>query len=758
MSIVMPSAVSSDLLGILRHIDALAHLPEAPSLKRLIDYLRPTLAPDDEDYSTQIADKMGELIEILNHQPALGAGLAAFILTLTAKYRQVTLYTDTGIVSDHSFFASLNRLIGHRFLPLLPEEDSVVELINFLFDKKQDSQWLENIDKDAWNKLIELICVDDRHLHLVASAKNNILNAIIILSYRIAGVGLHSEMMQNYPQMLNYSASFVAQNQEAVVFVDEYRRLHKLDEQTDFMPEIDVDTAPLMVMIEQCQEIVITIKKRVYKTGISIRLTNALVRLEQSLLRMQVLITLVADDKQNRDKALIELIQTLVSDAHSRYSIGFLIENNTRLLSKKVTENASRVGEHYISTDKTGYQKMYQKAAIGGFLIAFMASIKILASYWTLAPIGRAFINSMIYGLGFVAIHIIGGTVATKQPAMTAAAIASTLSDAKGKKVQQLTKLSELIVDIMRTQFIAIIGNISIAMPVALVISLSFIYFYGAPIVDDIKAAKLLHELDPIASLSLPHAAIAGVFLFVSGLISGYYDNLAAYNKIGERLARHWLLVRLLPAKWLQKIADFTAHNLGAVMGNFIFGVFLGSTATLGLILGLPIDIRHIAFASANFIHGVVNLSPENLSIGLVVWSFLGMLLIGVVNLMVSFSLALIVALRSKDVQFLDWKKLGGLIFSHLRARPLDFIWPPREPVTYSKIGADGRMIVEAETHKTYADNYFNRKKPPKNQAPAEAPSDIVEAIKAYHQDDTAHETATKSALEKPKTPPKLPD
>lgn len=63
-----------------------------------------------------------------------------------------------------------------------------------------------------------------------------------------------------------------------------------------------------------------------------------------------------------------------------------------------------------------------------------MATMKTLGSSLVLAPIGKAFINSMIYGLGFVTIHIAGGTVATKQPAMTAAAIASTISHGAGNK------------------------------------------------------------------------------------------------------------------------------------------------------------------------------------------------------------------------------------------------------------------------------------------------------------------------------------
>ncbi|WP_300315881.1 recombinase, partial [uncultured Psychrobacter sp.] len=538
----------SEIKRILQQITALSDVPEPSVLKRLIDELRVT------DKKPALANqKIQALIDILQQHPEYGDGLASFVLKLITEYRQITLYTDTGIMSDQGFFSSLRRLIGHRFLPLLPQEDSVVELVSYLFDKSTDERWLAHIDKDKWDTLVALLQIKEEHLYLVATAKNSILNAIIILSYRVSGIGLHPELMESYPQILNYSASFVAQNQEAVLFVNQYRQAHELDTLTDITPEKAVDAAPLLVMLEQCEEMVATVRKRIYKTGISIRLTNMMMRLEQSLQRIRILTELVSDVDHKRDGAIIELIQSLISTASRRYSIGYLIDNNTKLLSKKVTENASRVGEHYISTDKAGYKKMFKKASIGGFFIAFMATLKISAYHLALAPMGRAFINSMIYGLGFVFIHVVHGTVATKQPAMTAAAIASTISDGSGKKSHQLTKLSELVVDILRTQFIAIMGNIMLAIPVALLISFAWWQYSGVPMIDPDKAASLLHDLDPFRSLALPHAAIAGVYLFLSGLIAGYYDNLAVYNHIGARIQRHKLLKFILPKSWLMR-------------------------------------------------------------------------------------------------------------------------------------------------------------------------------------------------------------
>lgn len=685
----------SEMKRILQQITALSDVPDASVLKRLVNELRV-----GEKEPTLGNKKVQALIDILRQHPEYGAGLASFVLKLIINLRQIALYTDTGIMSDQGFFSSLRRLVGHRFLPLLPLEDSVVELVGYLFDNKQDWHWLANIDKNKWDDLVALLKVKDDHLNLVATAKNSILNAIVILSYRISGIGLHPDLMEAYPEILNFSAAFVAQNQEAVLFVNQYRQAHELDTLTDIIPEQAVSPAPLLVMLDQCEDVVTTVRKRIYKTGISIHLTNMMLRLDQSLQRIRTLTELVTDNGHKRDHAIIELIQTLIKTANRRYSIGYLINNSTKLLSRKVTENASRVGANYISTDKTGYRKMFRKASIGGFIIAFMATLKILAYYLALAPMGIAFINSMIYGLGFVFIYVIHGTVATKQPAMTAAAIASTISDGSGKKSHQLTKLSELVVDILRTQFIAIMGNVMLAVPVTLLISFAWLQYMGTPIIGTNKASHLLHDLDPFRSLALFHAAIAGVYLFLSGLIAGYYDNLAVYNQIGARICRHWLLKRLLPKSWLQRLGGFVEANLGAIMGNFLFGVFLGSTATVGFLFGLPLDIRHIAFASANLAHGLFNISASQMDWPLILLSILGVMLIGIVNLVVSFSLALFVALRSKEVRFFEWGRLTKLVIGHFISHPSDFFWPRNKPMSYARIDSQGRMIYEDPTAK----------------------------------------------------------
>jgi len=239
-----------------------------------------------------------------------------------------------------------------------------------------------------------------------------------------------------------------------------------------------------------------------------------------------------------------------------------------------------------------------------------------------------------------------------------------------------LHELAELTVNIFRTQFIAVAGNVLVAFPVAAALAWWWLQG-GEPLASPAKAQTLLTDLDPFRSLALFHAAIAGVCLFLAGLISGYYDNRAVYRQLAARIEQHPGL-QWLSGQRRQRLGRYLEHNLGALAGNFYFGLMLGSIGTLGIIFGLPVDIRHVTFSTANLAFAAVTPGLA-LPLSVFLTCLLGVGLIGAVNVLVSFSLALLVAMRARGVRFREWGALARLLWQRLVCRPRDFFWPPSD-------------------------------------------------------------------------------
>lgn len=651
--------------------------PQAILDEQLLIELVNRIRPKNSNDADEVKQRIHALIKILLLTPTSAILLQNFLLKLISQYKQLSLYADSGILSLDGFWNQLGQRLGAHFLPLVEDGQQLKTLIGKVFHQENDSEWLDLIENQGWITLFNLLGESQSNTIEKQISKNELIKAITVLSYRISGIGLYPEFINAQPEITEYESPFLVQNREIVEFIEKYKKQIDNQDAVAVLPPPDASQA--FVMLDQCREVVLKIRRATKRIGVSISLTYLLSLLEQAIDRIELLLTLLASKNDPRYTALGELIVDLTKAHYNEKSVRHLLTSTSELIALQVTENASKTGEHYVSTDKAGFFGMYKAAAGAGAIIATMATLKILTARLVLAPFGHAFLYSMNYALGFMLIHVLHFTVATKQPAMTAAALASTVQQQKGSKTAQIAELAALIINIIRTQFIAILGNISIAIPTAALITFLWQYNLGEPLLNHAKSAALLHSLNPFTSLAVPHAAIAGVCLFFSGLIAGYFDNLAVYRKVGPRLKQHRQLKRWMGQQRLDKFANYIETNLGALAGNFLFGIMLGSMGTIGFILGLPLDIRHIAFASANFIQGLMTIGGPD--IGLILVSFLGVMLIGLTNLFVSFTLTIIVALRARRVRFAQWKPLAKLVTTHFLTRPSDFFWPPRQPV-----------------------------------------------------------------------------
>ncbi len=646
---------------------------ELELLRRLIAALRPEDTNDDQSNR-----RYALMLERLEDDEALRAGFRHHVIHFVGSRRLLSFFTDSGILPGTGFFSEWWRILGNRLLPEVPDERRMKDCLHLIFSDRDDWRWLEAVPAELAHRFWEILAPPETFREMDRrGVQEQMLDALLLLAHRVSGLGLEGELMRASPNLEDDSPRFVALSAEALEFVRGFRAgLDGDDSRFDSGDQ-------LLVIVDQCQDTLNRIRKRALTIGTSLHLSYILTRSEQSLQRITELTRILTAGLRNAPHEVAIRDWTIFAREvflaeNRRHSLRHYMQQLSGVLAVRVTENAARSGEHYICETRTDYHRMWRSAAGAGILIGIMALLKIKAAALGAPLFVEAFLFSMIYGLGFVTIFLLGFTVATKQPAMTAQTLAGLLDGLKPNRQADLERIADVAAAVSRSQLAAIGGNVMVALPVAILVSLAAAFLFGGPPVDTAKAAHLMADLDPL-SWAVPHAAIAGFYLFLSGLISGYFDNRAAYANIGPRIARLGWLQRLAGKDRAVRAGDYIENHLGGIMGNFLFGCMLGSTGMIGTLLGLPLDIRHIAFSSANLGYAFGGFEFA-MAWQALLWGALGVALIGLTNLGVSFALALRTAMGARRIAFAHWGPLLAALGRRFRQQPRSFLLPPEEP------------------------------------------------------------------------------
>ena len=606
----------------------------------------------------------------LSADPDLRSAMQQRLEAVLAARQHRYLYADVGIVVPEGLWSGLASRLGQRLLPPAPHPCYLRDLFGQLF-RRGDEAWIDAVSPQAWAAL---------HAQLVPAPddpaagrpgwlalRSEIDEAARVLAARVQADACEPDIVRLDPECPMARDAFDRLGAAVALWCtaasDPRARATARREALGAVAGAGAAVAGLRTLLRQ--------------HGATAALTQRLLSMDQRLERLRTLLDLEAPgDAQARLARGLRLFRDLV-DAQSRETgLRELWGRTTHLVARHVTERAGRTGEHYVAHDRAQWLGMLRAALGAGVIVAAMALVKIGIAMAHLPPLIHALAVSTNYAVGFVLVHLCHCTIATKQPAMTAALIASTIRlDRQRDRGRSHARLADLVVAIVRTQAVAIAGNVLAAFPVSLAIFWGVAQLAGPQWVGEAKADHLLHDLHPWHSLALAHAALTGVFLYLSGVVSGYYDNLAAIARVPARLVRApWL--RWLSRPRRNRVAAYVDENLGALAGNVSFGFMLGMSAFVGLLLGLPIDIRHVTFAAANLAYG-------GAAVGGLPWAqaavlALGVALVGLVNLGVSFTLALRMALRANQLRLQDSPRLWALLARRLRRRPLDFVRPPR--------------------------------------------------------------------------------
>jgi site-specific recombinase len=662
-------------------------------LRELVRRIRPKNPANIAYASERIQALSAQLVA----QPALRRHVRAALVELFATRRAGSLYMNLGILPSTGFFSETWRRIAHRLLPEAQNpKEFLGDMLQSLFDHETDEIWVGGVENEVWIDFLNALQFDepappevfDLSPDLPADLFTNappktlpsglatLLHSLWRISYQITALGFDAELLRLDANLSRTDSPFLAQNLETRAFVECCQdRWHEEAAATD-------DEKQLLVLFDQCREAVDRIHRRSVHAGTSLQLTYKLQCLRDHISRAEQLSTIAGElqrggGQQTAYPAIVALFKNLVFASCRKNDLRTFWRQNLEITARRVTEYAGKAGEHYITETRREYWGMARAAMGAGALIAAIALLKLILHRFNLAPLNEMLAYGLNYGLGFAIIYMLGFTIATKQPAMTANALAASIGEARGK-ARDLENLITLIARTTRSQLVAILGNVSMAIPVAVLISLLQIPWRDQPAISTAEADALLATHHPFFSGSLFFAAVAGVCLFLSGLVAGYFDNLATYNRIPQRIKQLAWANRLFGEARVARFADYVESHLGALASNFLFGVMLASAWGMGMLLGLPLDIRHVAFSSAYLGYSLAayDFAPPWIAFA---WAAVGVAGIGLVNLSVSFALALFVALRARGVTFSQGNQLMRGLARRLFKHPGDFFLPPKK-------------------------------------------------------------------------------
>ncbi|MBK1897177.1 recombinase [Chryseobacterium paridis] len=578
--------------------------------------------------------------------------------------------TEANILSENAFFPELKKRILNKVLPPVEKEKTVWYLIdNISMRPKKDLEYLHNLPENEVNEFLTILGISD------FITKNNVKKELVfsmnILSWRVTGMAMEVEVVRMAPEYRNFDNPFLALQNE----------LEGLAEELEANPDLQLHSKDsrykqIKIYTQQCQEFVNIAFKNSSKYGISGKINQSLLKIRQQIERIYEIVKLLVIN--NEEDVIIkskQLIFNILSYKSHKNNISELINDSTRLISHLITNHTAEAGSHYITSTRKEYMKMFYKASGGGIIVGALCVLKMLYGYIPGSDFSHAFLYSMNYAMGFVMIYLMSFTLATKQPAMTAATMTKVLSE-EGNSQRNNTEFAHLVSKLFRSQFIAFVGNVALSFPIALAIIYGLDVFFSQNLAVE-RSDKLLKDLDPFQSKAILHASIAGFYLFISGIISGNIGNNSVFYQIPERIAKNISIRKLFGVKFAKNLSKYYAKNWPGIVSNFWFGVFLGATAPVGLFFGLDLDIRHITFAAGNF---AIGLYGKDFSVdSYTFWiSFFTVFLIGFFNFLVSFGLSMFLAFRSRKLNFGQVSEIYKEIFRYFLNHPFKFFFPLR--------------------------------------------------------------------------------
>jgi site-specific recombinase len=429
-------------------------------------------------------------------------------------------------------------------------------------------------------------------------------------------------------------------------------------------------------VVAECRPEMATIVAHLDARGVNLDIVYALDVIEKSLALMQLISgTLLAQPGQPKILSGLRLTKDVIRGRINDRSLWSLAHNSFRLPARKFVEWAGKTGKHYIAANRQEYAQMWKAALGGGLLTVGTAAIKLMVTHHGLPRFIEGFLAGLNYAVSFVLMQNFHLALATKQPSMTGATLERIIQNCQGtSKVDELITYVQRIV---RTQLAAALGNVLAVAGGALFFCVIWRLLFGSPFLSAETSEYAVKSLNPLRSGTIFFAALTGVILWLSSLAGGWIENWAVYHQLPRAIAEHRLGAALKP-ETLLRFSDSFSKNIAGWGGFVVPGFMLGMAPTFGQFFGVPLDVRHVTLSTGTMALGIASRGPGVLGSGALLMAGLGIAVTFVLNLSVSFYLALRLALRAQDVSPSDHLNILRNLWCEFRTRPRDFFFPPR--------------------------------------------------------------------------------
>ena len=658
------------------------------------------------------------LLDAIDSRPGLQARAHDWWCTFVRHVDLTTLLADHGFAPRTAFLSELSDRLRRKLLPGTPETRDASALFRMVLPTPFDAGWIALLDAPVLARLSALTADESTHAsdasrgaHSAPRWHDSVMDAITFCTSQVVAAGFSSELRLRMNDVARDARPFHALMGDLDALREALQRRTSISVQpasaqpipiqpppvqpelveggrsatppSSAEPSASIDNADAALQaafivfrdrLDACRLAAASVYAHLDDNGISVGLVFRLRQLRARVVRIRELLDCLMS--ATPAAATARLVSRLVIAGGDGSSIRALIASNSSLLAAKVAERSAETGESYITRDRVSYHRMLRKAAGGGALTALTVLLKFAILSVGLSAFWGGLLSGLMYAASFVAIQLLHLTLATKQPAMTAPAMATKLGDlgAEGAIASFVDEVTHLV----RSQVAAVLGNVLVVAPVVLALCWLLAQALGAPVLDAAHAGRLLESLS-LTGPTLLFAAFTGVLLFAASLVAGWAENAFVLHRLDSAMRYNPRITAVLGSVRAQRWAGFMRSHISGFASNISLGLLLGLVPAFAAFFGLGLDVRHVTLSTGQIAAAAQALGPAVLQQPALWWAVAAIPLIGALNVSVSFYCAFRLALRAHSVSGLDRARIRSAIWLRWRGHPASFFVPSRQ-------------------------------------------------------------------------------